>query len=71
MSEHFLIDGYNAIMQFDLLKDINNLEHARMSLVNVIQAKRLPGGKNNRITVVFDSKIKYDYVWLKTKERLK
>lgn len=71
MSLHFLIDGYNAIMQFDLLKDINNLEHARMSLVNIIQAKRLPGGKDSRVTVVFDSKIKYDLCLAQNKGAIK
>lgn len=56
MSLHFLIDGYNVIKQVDSLKDMRSLRNARMSLVKIIQGKRLLKGRGNQVTIVFDGR---------------
>ena len=61
MSLHFLIDGYNVIKQIDSLRDIRTLKDARMSLMRIIQARRLMGSKNNQVEIVFDGKGDYNF----------
>jgi len=71
MSLHFLIDGYNVIKQIDCLNDIGTLNNARISLIEIIQARRLTGSKNNRVTIVFDGKENYYLYPPKDKQRIK
>ena len=61
MSLHFLIDGYNAINKLKPLKNRLSLKDARLSLINMIQEKKLSG--SNKLTVIFDGREQFSFFY--------
>ncbi len=55
MSLHFIIDGYNVINHPLFSQNRNKkIEDTRAALVELIEARKLCGSKNNKTTIVFD-----------------
>ena len=62
MEEYLLVDGYNIINSWPLLHSIaaDNLEHARMKLIEILQDYQ--GYRGGRIIIVFDAHLTKDGV---------